>query len=222
MSRAEAALRGLFFPRKCVLCHCLLEPQEPRLCPRCAAAVPEPISGARRGSYYQRWVSALWYVDAVRSSFGRYKFGGCSFYAREYGPLLAKAIETRLGTDYGLLTFVPINGLRRRRRGYDQSQLLAEQAAARLGLQLCSTLKKRRRKPQSKALNAAERRKNVQNAFWVWNPAAVQGKRVLLIDDVLTTGATVSEAARVLLAAGAKSVDVATLAVTPMAERRAD
>lgn len=216
MTRAGEALRGLIFPRKCVFCHRLLETNEPRLCRSCVAALPEPISGARRGSHYQRWVSAVWYVDTVRNSVVRYKFGGCSFYSNYYGPLLAKAIQIRLGTNYDLLTYIPTHALRRRRRGYDQTQLLAEQVAARLGMELRSTMKKRRRKPQSRTLNVAERRENVRNAFLIRDPASVQGKRILLIDDVLTTGATVSEAARVLLAAGAKSVDVASFAVTPM------
>ena len=78
-----------------------------------------------------------------------------------------------------------------------------------------STLKKRRRRPQSRMLGQEERLRNIRGAFTVSAPEAVRGRRVLLIDDVLTTGATVSEAARVLLEAGAKSVDVAALAVTP-------
>ena len=61
-------------------------------------------------------------------------------------------------------------------------------------------------------IRAEDRQRNVRGAFRVINPEAVRGKRVLLIDDVLTTGATVSEAARMLMAAGAKQVDVATLA----------
>ena len=85
-------LRELIYPRKCVLCHRLLKAEEPRLCPSCVAALPEPFSGARRGSYYTRWASALWYTGMVRSSFTRYKFGGCRFYVRYFGPLLANAI----------------------------------------------------------------------------------------------------------------------------------
>lgn len=215
MSRAGMALRALIFPRKCVICHRLLELDEPRLCPNCAAVVPEPIAGARRGGHYKRWVSALWYRDTVRASFMRYKFGGCRFYAGYYGPLLAKAVKTRLGTNYDLMTYIPVHPLRRRRRGYDQTRLLAEQAEALLGIALYATLRKRRRKPQSKTVDIEDRIANIRGAFTVLDPAQIQGKRILLIDDVLTTGATVSEAARVLLEAGAKSVDVATLAVTP-------
>ncbi len=212
MSRVGAILRDLIFPRRCVLCHRLLERNEPRLCPRCAASVGAPFSGARRGAYYRRWASALRYEDVVRDSFRRYKFGGCRFYAQYYGPLLANAVEQQLGLRYDLMTYIPINALRLRRRGFDQTRLLAQEAGEQLGMVPVSTLKKRRRKPQSRVVNAEERQRNIRGAFLVTNPASVQGKRILLIDDVLTTGATVSEASRVLLAAGAKSVDVATLA----------
>ena len=212
MSGVGAILRDLVFPRRCVFCHRLLERTEPRLCPACAAALGDPVSGTRRGAYYRRWAAALWYEGAVRESFHRYKFGGCRFYAKTYGPLLANAIEKQLGVHYDLMTYIPINALRRRRRGFDQTQLLAQEAGRVLGLSPVSTLKKRRRRPQSQVVSAEERQRNIRGAFRVPNPALVQGKRILLIDDVLTTGATVSEASRVLLAAGAKSVDVATLA----------
>ena len=186
------------------------------MCPDCRAGLPEPFSGARRGSHYRRWASALWYEGRVRESFLRFKFGGCRFYADWYGPWLANAVTKLLGSDYDLMTYVPISRLRKRRRGYDQTLLLAEAAGKALGLTPVCTLKKRSRvKPQSRTLGPEERQRNIRGAFSIINPEILRGKRVLLIDDVLTTGATVSEASRVLLEAGAKSVDVATLAAAP-------
>jgi ComF family protein len=191
-------------------------PEGDRVCPDCAAALPEPFSGARRGTHYRRWVSALWYEDRVRESFLRFKFGGCRFYAELYGPWLADAVKKQLGTDFDLMTYVPISPLRRRKRGFDQTLLLAEAAGRELGLAPVCTLKKRSRvKPQSRTLGPEERQRNIRGAFRVMDAEAVRGKRLLLVDDVLTTGATVSEASRVLMEAGAKSVDVATLAAAP-------
>ena len=80
---------------------------------------------------------------------------------------------------------------------------------------MCTLKKRSLVKPQSRTLGPEERKRNIRGAFSVPDPALVRGKRVLLIDDVLTTGATVSEASRMLLEAGAKSVDVATLAAAP-------
>lgn len=209
-------IKGFIWPRRCILCRRSLGPGGDRVCPECAASLPEPFSGARRGTHYRRWASALWYEDRVRESFLRFKFGGCRFYAELYGPWLANAVQKLLGTDYELLTYIPISRLRRRRRGYDQTLLLAEAAGRALGMKPVCTLKKRSRvKPQSRTLGPEERQRNIRGAFSVPKPELVRGRRVLLIDDVLTTGATVSEASRVLLEAGAKSVDVATLAAAP-------
>ena len=208
-------LKDLVWPRRCVICRRLVGPDGDLICPACAAAIPEPISGARRGSHYRRWVSAFWYDDSFRASLLRFKFGGCRFYTALYAPPLARAIERHLGRDYDLLSFIAVSPLRRWRRGYDQSQLLAEAAGQLLGMTPIPTLRKSSRvKPQSRTVSPEERQHNIRGAFRVRDPEAVRGKRILLIDDVLTTGATVSEASRVLLEAGAKSVDVATLAAT--------
>ena len=118
-----------------------------------------------------------------------------------------------MGTDYDLMTYIPISPLRRRKRGYDQTLLLARAAGKLLGMQPVRTLRKRNFvRPQSRTRGPGERQRNIRGKFRVRDPALVRGKRVLLIDDVLTTGATLSEASRVLLAAGAKSVDAAVLA----------
>ena len=199
-----------------MLCHRILEPGADRLCPGCAASLPEPFSGARRGEHYKRWAAAQWYEDPFRASFLRFKFGGCRFYAQWYGLWLAEAVRKQLGTDYDLLTYIPISRLRRRKRGYDQTLLLARAAGAELGMSpVCTLRKKNLVKPQSRTIGPEERKRNIRGAFRVPEPELAAGKRILLIDDVLTTGATVSEAARVLLEAGAKSVDVAALAAAP-------
>lgn len=216
MKSLWSAAKNLIWPPRCVLCHRILEPGADRLCPGCAASLPEPFSGARRGEHYKRWAAAQWYEDPFRASFLRFKFGGCRFYARWYGLWLAEAVRKQLGTDYDLLTYIPISRLRRRKRGYDQTLLLARAAGAELGMSpVCTLRKKNWVKPQSRTIGPEERKRNIRGAFRVPEPELAAGKRILLIDDVLTTGATVSEAARVLLEAGAKSVDVAALAAAP-------
>ncbi len=216
MNAFGRAVKELLWPPRCILCRRLPETGAERLCPGCRAGLPEPFSGPRRGSGYGRWAAALWYEGRLRESFHRFKFGGCGFYAEIYGPWLAEAVRKQLGTDFDLLTYVPISPLRRRRRGFDQSLLLAREAGKALGMEPVRTLKKRNLvKPQSRTLGPQARQKNVRGAFRVTDPDLVRGRRLLLIDDVLTSGATVSEASRVLRAAGARSVDVAVLAAAP-------
>jgi ComF family protein len=113
-----------------------------------------------------------------------------------------------------VLTWVPVSRKRLRSRGYDQAKLLAEATGAVLGLPVTATLRKvRDNPPQSGLQDAAGRRANVLNAYEAVDPAAFAGKRVLLIDDVATTGSTLSECARVLVTAGAGEVLAATLAM---------
>ena len=106
--------------------------------------------------------------------------------------------------------------LRLRKRGYSQSRLLAEECARLLGAETAPLLRKRRyRPPQSRKTGEAARAANVSGAFSAVHPERFAGKRVLLIDDVVTTGATLSECARVLLTAGAEEVVCATLCCRP-------
>jgi predicted amidophosphoribosyltransferase len=107
---------------------------------------------------------------------------------------------------------VPLSLLRLRKRGYSQSRLLAQAVAKELGLPLERLLRKRTHRPaQSGLRDAAARRANVSGAFAPCRGAEIEGKTVLLIDDVITSGATLSECSRVLLTAGAERVLCATL-----------
>ena len=108
---------------------------------------------------------------------------------------------------FDILTWVPIGAKRKRKRGYDQVALIAEAVGAELQQTPVATLKKVKDvKPQSTMKDPAHRRANILGAFRCISPEAVAGKRVLLLDDIITTGSTVSECARILLTAGAKEV----------------
>lgn len=115
--------------------------------------------------------------------------------------------------EYDLVTWVPLSRRRLRERGYDQARLLARSTARELGLPLTPTLHKQRNtQPQSGTGDAAKRRANIAGAYRMKQGADVTGKRVLLMDDIVTTGATLSECARVLGKAGAEQVVCATVA----------
>ena len=110
-----------------------------------------------------------------------------------------------------LLTPVPIAGRRQRERGYNQAGLLARDLGALSGLPVIDALTRRRFDgPQAGAATADQRWRRVQGSFAVRRPEAVRGRRVLLVDDVATTGATLDACARELLAAGAESVSAIT------------
>jgi ComF family protein len=108
---------------------------------------------------------------------------------------------------------VPLYRKRLRQRGFNQSALLAKHAAGNLGVPLVTDcLMKTRDTVQQVGLDAVERKKNIRNAFAVQNREPVYGKKILLVDDVITTGATVRECSKVLKKAGAHDVYVLALA----------
>ena len=207
-------LLNILFPPKCILCRKILRNEETDLCKDCREHQPLCGKNKIKLSFLAQWAGLWYYKENVRSSILRYKFYGRRSYAQSYGKLLAMKLLTDGMDDTDVLTWVPISRRRKRTRGYDQVEILGKVVAAELGTQLIPTLRKvRNTKPQSTMGDAAHRRANVLGAFEVIDAKLVRGKRVLLLDDILTTGATASECARVLLTAGAKEVNLATLAV---------
>lgn len=204
----------IFFPPKCVLCKRVLSKEETDLCKTCRENQPEYGAHKIKLSFLAQWTGLWYYKDDVRTSILRYKFYGRRSYASAYGRLLAMKIQKEGWDDTDILTWIPISRQRKRSRGYDQSELLAKAMAEELGWELTPTLRKiRNTRPQSTMGGAPQRRANILGAYQVIDPDLVRDKRILLVDDIITTGATASEAARMLLTAGAKEVKLATLAV---------
>ena len=205
----------LLFPPKCVLCKQVLSKNETDFCHSCRKNAPEFKKSNLRFSFVAGWTSVWYYKDMVRGSIRRYKFSGRRNYAPTYGRVLAMKLQAEDMGDFDVLTYVPIALFRRLSRGYDQVELLCNEAGKELGAAPVCTLRKiRNTPPQSGIKDVSRRRANVLGAYRATCPEAVRGKRVLLLDDVITTGATVSECARVLLTAGAKEVFCACVAVT--------
>lgn len=208
-------LWNLLFPPKCILCRKLLAEDETDICQKCRKSLPECKKSNLRFSFVAGWTSVWYYKDAVRRSIQRYKFHGRRYYAGAYGRALAVKLQKTDLYDFDMLTYVPTALLRRLHRGYDHAQLLCDEVAKELGVTPVKALRKiRNTPPQSGIKDVSRRRANVLGAYKANEPDALRGKRILLLDDVITTGATISECARVLLTAGAKEVICASVAVT--------
>ena len=213
MKRLFQYLREFLFPPKCILCMGLLEGEETDICRRCRTETDEYPQGKLKLQFVDR-VAAVWYYkDNVRRSLHRFKFRRCRFLAEPYGKLMAmKALREDLA-EVDLVTWVPISPLRKLVRGYDQDELLARVISRELGIPCVQLLKKiRHNRAQSGISGYAKRRANVLGVYQAAAPAEISGKRILLVDDILTTGATVSECARVLLTAGAEEINCAVVA----------
>ncbi len=210
------AIQQMLFPPKCIFCGELLQKEETDLCRSCRAetfAHPKP---KRSIPFLESWRTLWYYEGRVRESLLRYKFAGRRSYAPAYGRLLAMRLQEEYPEGFDLLTWVPISPLRRLRRGYDQVELLAQAVARELGAEATATLQKHRHnRPQSGITGHAQRRANVLGVYRAVDPALVRGRKILLLDDIVTTGSTISEAARVLLTAGASEIHGAALAAAP-------
>lgn len=215
-TRPLSLLLDLLFPPRCVFCRRLLGRGEEGICAPCRAELPwtaGPDAGQRLEPDLL-CVSPLWYQGAVRSSFHRYKFQGLRGYAGTYGRAVARCVGDRLSGRYDLITWVPLSPERRKKRGYDQAMLLAVAVARELGGTAVETLRKCRNTPAQSGLGRDDdaRRANVSGVYQAAKPEQIFGRRILLIDDVITTGSTLSECARTLRSAGAAEVVCATLA----------
>ena len=208
-----------FFPRRCAGCgregrflclDCLgtLRPLQPPWCSQCG----RPYAGSGscpdcRGRPHQlRGIRAAYiYEGALRQAVLEFKYRGVSAFAEELAPLLENHLrEHPLAAD--LIVPVPLFGDRLRERGYNQAELLARHLSVSLSLPMEGTALYRTRKtpPQARLVTWEDRRENMAGAFGA-RPEAVRGRRVLVLDDVCTTGATLDACGQALRAAGAAS-----------------
>ena len=200
------------FPRKCVLCRSILPKEETDLCRNCRLDQPEYPYGKKKVTHITDLTAVWMYEGDVRRSIHRYKFNGARHYADAYGRLLAMRILRDL-PQADVITWVPISRQRMRKRGYDQVELLAKAVGGELGIPTEKLLEKFRDNRANSGLKTpAERRANVLGVYRAVGQESFRGKRVLLLDDIVTTGATASECARVLLTAGAEEVIFAAVA----------
>jgi ComF family protein len=154
--------------------------------------------------------SAGWYEGWLRDAIVHFKYQGEYARADHLADLLSPTVTTMGSVD--ALVPVPMHRNRVAERGYNQSALLARRVANGTALPVSDALARIRETVQQTMLHADQRRANVASAFSVPTPRLVAGMRLLLIDDVLTTGATLSACADALAAAGATWVGAATLA----------
>lgn len=223
-------LLDTIYPSRCVVCQrvgavvcadCLrsMHPPAVPVCMRCAATIPHashpapPLcSDCSSGRYLTHLDGvrvAAEYTGAARTALLALKFAGQRRVAEPLASLLIAPFQDAIRT-VELVIPVPLNAARMRTRGYNQAELLARALAKTQGLRVRTDLLERTRATEAQTrLSAEERRRNVAGAFALTPPAAtavIQGKRILLLDDVTTTGSTLDAAAEPLRAAGAATI----------------
>ena len=209
-----SAFLDILFPPRCVFCRRFLRSGEKLVCDDCVDKLPYTTGGGRQtGDFFSVCVAPLYYEGHVRESLLRFKFKDATGNAKAYGELLADCIRAELSGSYDLISWVPLSSKRLKERGYDQSMLLAMAAALELDdVAVCTLEKVKDVEKQSMMGSVEKRRANISGAYRAADPELVAGKRILLIDDIVTTGSTLSECARTLLEAGAGEVLCAAVA----------
>jgi competence protein ComFC len=229
------ALASLLYPPICTICSASVSSDE-YLCEECHAKVPriappfcatcsEPFSGAMTGSftcancahrkiYFESAVAVYRSRSIVRHVVHKFKYGGEIYLRHIVARWLHAAFDDARLRDrsFDLIVPVPLHPTRQRERGFNQAALLADLLGKQRSIQCSAALERVRYTTTQTLFDRAERMENLRNAFRLRKNMNVRQLRVLLIDDVLTTGATLSECARVLRQAGASSVYAATAA----------
>lgn len=236
MQRAVREVLDLVFPRQCAacggavgreLCHvcwdCLagMWPVCSPFCSMCGDPVPGPIQhhytcslcvGHPPGFDYAR--SAFMYRGAMADLIKALKYHHDLHLSRDLATMLLACVNVHYSAiDIDAVIFVPLHRRKEIKRTYNQSRLIARELARMLGKPLIpDALQRVRDTPSQTELTSVQRRKNVRGAFRVCRPQWLDGRRCLLVDDVMSTGSTVSECARELKKAGAAAVRVVTVA----------
>lgn len=222
----ESILR-LFFPPRCISCDCLLPTNaEGVLCNDCEEDIPvlkkREFSNPAGGNIGKIF-SAFDYERGIRKAVHNLKFNDRPGNAAALIELALPRVRQFLfdgrppcakSPKYDIMIPVPIHFRRKQQRGYNQSELLAKNLAKQTGIAFSAkVLAKSLNTPPQSSLGRGERLRNLKEAFRVKHPELISGKRVLLVDDVMTTGSTLEHCGRVLLEAGAAQVDAFVVAV---------
>lgn len=220
-------LAGLLFPRRCPVCHEAVEERGALVCGICRTKLSyvrgpscrkcgKPLLAeereycgdcARKPRHYRQGRAPFLYDRVMRESIARYKYGNRKEYAAFYAEeILRKCAGEMRFWNAEVLIPIPLHRSRRRKRGYNQAELLARELSKRCGIPTDAKILFRTKKTKAqKNLDGKERLSNLRGAFSV-GKKHVPYRTVILVDDIYTTGSTVDEAARVLRENGVQTV----------------
>ncbi len=221
------AVLNFIYPPACIICESLPDPEKKLICETCWQKLPRlkpsdelsthPIEMGENEINSLPALAVWEFSDDVQTVIHELKFHGKKSLGRWLGDEMAVlAVQHAEFASADALIPVPLHKIKFRERGYNQSILLAQRVSKKLEIPILNQVLKRVRHTKSQAkLNAVEREKNMQGAFEVFFEHLIREKKIIVIDDVFTTGATLKACARVLREAGAAKVLALTAAKTP-------
>ena len=227
LSVAADRLLCAFFPRRCAYCGKLIVPER-TVCEECTANLPRitaPVCSfcgcakadctcKQKKLKFDAVCAPFYYEKSIERAVHRFKFEDKDFLARPFAQEIALAVHRDFAQQpFDVVTFIPFTRGQARSRAFNPSELLARETAKVLALPCVPLLEKLFETETQHHLSQTARTGNVFGVYEVKDAAAVQDKHILLVDDIKTTGATLSECAKVLKLAGASSVHAAVFAV---------
>ncbi len=203
---------SLFFPKRCPYCREVMASGLTE-CEKCRKEFPKvPKKMTLRSGIL--CTAPFAYDGKVRESVILYKFKGLKFNADSYAKAVCNAIVyEQMKDSFDIITYVPLTAVRRKERGFNQSELIARKVAAYFEKECVPLLKKVRTNKNQHDLSVMERENNVKGVFGVCSEERITGKNILLFDDVATTGYTMQECCAKLYEHGAKSVQCMSIAI---------
>lgn len=217
MNQILTKMMECFFPPRCVFCDCVL-PSGQIICKHCSETVFESFWQQNfliQAKYLFPCTALYDYTKEVRSALIRFKFQDETILKEYFGKKLAERMK-EISFQPDFITAVPISKKRKRQRGYNQSELLARELSKNLEVPYRELLSKVRDNVPQHELSEEDRLENVKDVYYTTNDEEILEKRILLVDDILTTGATMCSAGQALFCAGAKDVFGIAVATTPV------
>lgn len=207
------AAASLVVPNRCPFCDKAIGAFE-YMHEECLERLPRITERVAIPKNIEELYACFWYDGAARDAVLRLKEGCYIHAAQAFAPIMLEVIGgAAKGAD--MITAVPSNMYSKLKRGYVPAEAIAKEISRRCGVKFAVTLSTDKRSEQ-KRLNARERAENVKGAFELVDKELIQDKNILLVDDICTTGSTLSACAEVLKENGAASVSGAVFAVTPL------
>lgn len=207
-------LLELVYPNVCGFCNKICKNE---LCNKCKMKIIQhqiDIVIKPENKHFKELISILKYEGIIRDKILQYKFEDKAYIYKTFAKIVLKNKKVcGLLKKYDIIIPVPIHKKRKLQRGYNQTQLIAKEISKNIDIKLCNNVlvKNKNTIAQSK-LNKNKRKQNIKGAFKALNVQNIQGKSVLLFDDIYTTGSTANECSKILKEAGAKTVGVLTIA----------
>ena len=211
-------LLDLIYPPVCGICDKI---NKKNLCKKCELKIKKyeinKIEDCRKDKlkYFDYHIKIFRYENIIRDKIIDYKFNEKAYLYKTFEKMILKTKKTySFLKKYDIILYVPMFKKHKLIRGYNQSELIARKISDTLGITLeKNNLTKVINTKKQSTLTKSERERNVKNAFKLKNPEKINGKKIILFDDIYTTGSTVNECSKILKKAGAAEIVILTIAV---------